>query len=118
MPLIARPGVLRLHPDADLHRGAPRGVHGRGAGDQLADVHGEDEGHPVHRRGDDAASAMADRGDPGDLIAQLHDHATVDEPGRVRVTDSHPSDEDRLRLGRGLGVHQWYLGDRNAAPRP
>ena len=47
--------------------------------------------------------AVADRGDPGGLVAELHHHAAVDEPGRVGVADPHPLDEDGLRLEAGFG---------------
>ena len=51
---LAAARVLGLDPDPDLHRGGPGRVHLRPAGDQLGDVDRADEGHPVHRRGDDA----------------------------------------------------------------
>src|SRR4051794_1603612 len=56
-------------------------------------MHGAEEGHPVHPGRHHPAAAVADGGDPGGLIAHPHDHASVDEPGRVRVLDAHPPNQ-------------------------
>jgi hypothetical protein len=37
---------------------------------------------------------VADGGDAGDLVADVHDHAAVDVPGVVCVGDAHPAAED------------------------
>ena len=36
---------------------------------------------------------------PGDLVAELHHRAAVDEAGRVGVDDPHPAHEHRVRVG-------------------
>jgi len=102
---LAASRVLRLHPNADLHRGPPGGIDRGGAGEELTHGDREDEGHPIHRRGDDAPAAVADGGDACGLVAELHHHAAVDEAGGVRVADPHPPDEDRPGLGGRFGLH-------------
>ena len=97
MPPLAGAGVLGLDPNPYLHRRAPRRVDGGPAGQQLADRDRLDEGHPIDAGGDDPPAAVADRGDRGGLVAGLHDHAAMHEPGRVGVLDAHPADQLRAR---------------------
>jgi hypothetical protein len=42
-------------------------------------VDGLKERHPVHRGGDHAAAGVPHGRDPGHLVAEAHDHATVHE---------------------------------------
>ena len=58
---------------------------------ELPDVHGLQERHPVHRRGDHAAARVADGRDAGHLVAEAHDHAAVHEARGVRVGDARAS---------------------------
>ena len=41
----------------------------------------------------------------GQLVAEAHDHAAVDEARGVRVRDAEPAGQDRLRGGRRPGLH-------------
>ena len=42
----------------------------------------------------DALAAVADRREPGGLVAQLHDAPAVDVAGGVGVGRAHPAHED------------------------
>ena len=46
-----------------------------------------------------------DGGEPGGLVAQLHDRAAVHEAGAVGVQRSHPVGERGVRVGGGARIH-------------
>ena len=105
MAHLAGARVLGLDAHADLHRGAPRGVHPRAARQQLADLHRVQERHAVDRRGHDAAAGVLDRRDARRLVAHLHHGAAVHEAGAVGLLDPHPADQGGFGVTDGARVH-------------
>src|SRR6185436_17672374 len=84
-------------PPHRVHRGLER--------EQVADVDGLQERHPVDRGRHHARAGVADSGGGGRLVAQLHHRAAVHEAGDVGIGRPHPLDEDGARLADRSRLH-------------
>jgi len=113
---LASAHVLGLDSHTNLHRGAPGCVDRRPDGNELSDVDGVHERHPVHPRRDDAHAAMTYRSDARDLIAHTHDHSAVHVSRCVRVLDSHPARQDGASVGGVAPIHRGGLYATQPAP--
>ena len=71
--------------DADFHRSAEDSIDARFEGDELADMDGVEEGHPVDGSGDDGAARMAGGGEGGGEVDERHDFSAEEGAEDVGV---------------------------------
>ena len=85
----------------DLHRGPADGLDLGIDAEHVADLHGPDEGHRIHRNGDDTALRPVDAGDAAGGVHSRHHPAAEDVAIRVGVGRHRKRADRQLTLRRG-----------------